>query len=243
MPEDMRHTYDLRLLANFVHQLINPLNGVIGTVDNLIDGSIPAAKKEQRLRATRAQLEFAVMIVRNLAYFTEQSLIPGTRPCRDLSKTCVIPQLVIEAAQFFQESGLSKGIKIELTDAKTQYAISGSPELMRQVFMNIFDNAIKYSDTESEVTVTPRVQTKTNDLIIEICNIGPGFSNHESKTIFEPGVRGEEAKTLIASGTGLGLYICKMIVEDYHKGRIEAEYSHAHRTVTVRLRFPQWKIT
>lgn len=234
---------DLRLLANFIHQLINPLNGVIGTVDNLIDGSVPTEKREQRLRATRAQLEFAVMIVRNLAYFTEQSLTPGARPERDFSKKCVIPQLVIEAAQFFQESGLSRSINIQLTDPKTQYAIAGSPELVRQVFMNVFDNAVKYSDAGTDVSVTPRVQKKTNDLIIEIANIGPGFSNEESKTIFNPGTRGAEARNLIASGTGLGLYICKMIVEEYHAGSIEAEYSQATRTVTIRLRFSKWTIT
>ena len=71
---------DLPLLANFVHQIINPLNGVIGTIDNLIDNTIPAERREQRLRATRAQLEFAVMMVRHLAYFTDQSLTPGTLP-------------------------------------------------------------------------------------------------------------------------------------------------------------------
>ncbi len=234
----------LRLLANFVHQIINPLNGVIGTLDNLIDGTVSVERREQRLRATRAQLEFAVMIVRNLAYFTEQSLTPGTVPTRDLSRTCVIPQLVIEAALFFQESGLSRGIRIELADPRTQYAISGSLELIRQVFMNILDNAVKYSDAGSEVKIITRVQKRTNDLIVEISNIGPGFSHEESKTIFNPGVRGEEARSLIASGTGLGLYICKMIIEDYHKGEIEAEYSEATRTATIRLRFPKskWRI-
>jgi len=242
MTHDDQKTIDLPLLANFVHQIVNPLNGVIGTVDNLIDGSVPSEKREQRLRATRAQLEFAVMIVRNLAYFTEQSLTPGKLPQRDLSKTCVIPQLVIEAALFFQESGISRGIKIELTDPRTQYAITGSPELIRQVFMNIFDNAVKYSDAGTEVTVKTHVQKKTKNLIIEISNIGPGFTSEESRTIFDPGVRGSEARKLIASGTGLGLYICKMIVEDYHKGEVEAEYSRATRTVTIRLRFSKWRI-
>ena len=232
---------DLGLLANFIHQIINPLNGVIGTVDNLIDGTIPPAKRVQRLRATRAQLEFAVMIVRNLAYFTEQGLKPGTLPKRDCTKTCVVPQLVIEDAQFFQEFGESKNVKIELTDPKTQYAIVGSPELIRQVFMNLIDNAVKYSDENKMVTITPRVQKKTNQLIVEVCNIGPGFSNEESKTIFNPGVRGVEASNLIKSGTGLGLYICKVIVEDYHQAKIEAEYSQAARTVTIRLRFPNWR--
>ena len=129
------------------------------------------------------------MIVRNLAYFTEQSLTPGMFPSADLSRTCVIPQLLIEAAQFFQESGMSRGISIELEDPRTQYAIAGSLELIRQVFMNILDNAVKYSDADSKVSITTRIQKKTDDLIVEICNVGPGFSHEEAKAIFNPGVR------------------------------------------------------
>jgi signal transduction histidine kinase len=232
----------LRLLANFVHQIINPRNGVVGTLDNLIDGNVPVEKRDRRLRVARAELEFSVMTVRNLAYFTEQSLAPGTLPERDLSKTCVIPRLLMEAAQFFQESGLARGIRVELADPRTQYAIRGSPELIRQVFMNILDNAVKYSDVGTVVTITARVQKKTNDLIVELCNVGPGFSCEESKTIFSPGIRGAEARNLVASGTGLGLYICRLIIEDFHKAGIEADYSQATRTVAIRLRFPHWSI-
>lgn len=107
--------FDLHLLSNFVHQIINPLNGVIGTLDNIIDGTVPTERRDQRLRAVRAQLEWSVLFVRNLAYFAKISMTPGALEETDTSKTCVIPQLVIEAAQFFQEPGLSKGIKIVTT--------------------------------------------------------------------------------------------------------------------------------
>ena len=192
-PEEtsLRH---LRLLANFIHQIINPLNGVIGTLDDLIDGTVSVERGERETKSNPHQLEFAVMIVRNLAYFTEQSLTPGTVPAQDVPRTCVIPQLVIEAAQFFQESGLSRDISIELADPRTRYAISGSLELIRQVFMNILDNAVKCSDRDSVVSILTRVQKRTNDLIVEVSNIGPGFTHEESKTIFNPGVRGEEAR-------------------------------------------------
>ena len=56
-PPDSDSSFDLTLLANFVHQVVNPLNGVIGTLDNLIDGTISEERRMQRTTAARGQLE------------------------------------------------------------------------------------------------------------------------------------------------------------------------------------------
>ena len=233
---------DLDLLSNFVHQIINPLNGVIGTLDNVIDGTVPAARRDQRLRAVRAQLEWAVLLVRNLAYFTRTSLRPGGGATADEAKICVLPQLIIEAAQFFQEPGLSRGIVIHLEDRETQYAVKGSPDLLRQVFMNLFDNAVKYADDDTQVRVRPWVQKKTGDLIVDFIDVGIGFTTGDSASLFELSFRGPEARKLVASGTGLGLYICRKILEDAHAATIRAEYSRQLREATFRIRFADWSI-
>jgi signal transduction histidine kinase len=232
---------DLKLLSNFIHQVINPLNGVIGTLDNIIDGTVPAERRDQRLQAVRAQLEWTVLLVRNLAYFAGTTLTPGAPQGTDTTKTCVIPQLIIEAAQFFQELASSKGIEVKLMDRRTQYAVTGSPDLLRQVFMNLIDNSVKYSDLGTPVEITPWVQKKTKSLILEVRNIGVGFKSAEANKLFEIGYRGEDARTLVPSGTGLGLYICRRIIEDVHGGGIEAEYSPRARETTIRLRFPNWR--
>lgn len=233
--------FDLHILSNFIHQIINPLNGVVGTIDNLIDGTISDERRDQRLRAVRAQLEWAVVLVRNLAFFTKTSLTPGAPPDSSLTQTCVIPQLVIEAMQFFQEAGVSRGVKMLLMDRVTQYAVIGSTDLLRQVFMNIIDNAVKYSDPDTVVEVTPRVQKKTKELLIEFKSIGIGFTYEESQHIFDETFRGEQAKNKVASGTGLGLFICKTIVENVHQGTMDAEYSPATRATIIRIRLPHWK--
>ena len=67
---------DATLVSNFTHQIINPLNGVVGTLDNVIDGTTAGAKRDQRLRAVRAQLEHVIELVRNLAFLNSQGLCP-----------------------------------------------------------------------------------------------------------------------------------------------------------------------
>jgi len=61
----------MHLIANITHQAINPIGGVIGTLDNIIDGTISENRRDQRLRSARAQLEYTVSLIRNLAFFAE----------------------------------------------------------------------------------------------------------------------------------------------------------------------------
>jgi signal transduction histidine kinase len=138
-------TIDLTLLANFTHQVINPLNGVAGTLDNLIDGTIGENRRDQRTRAIRAQLEGVITLVRNLAYLSSAQFEAG-QP----NRITVLPQTIIEAAMYYQEEGATKKIKIDLLNNRDQNKLPGHPEVLRQVLMNLFDNAIKYSQFERE---------------------------------------------------------------------------------------------
>jgi signal transduction histidine kinase len=229
------------LLANFVHQVINPLNGVIGTIDNVIDGTVSGARVEQRLRAARAQLQQSVQLVRNLAFFSELSVGSGASTSRT-RKTCVIPQIIIEAAQFFQELGSSKNMKIHLEDRETQYKVEGNPDLLRQVFMNLFDNAVKYGQPGTEVRVVPTVQKKTNSLLIRVSGHSISIPSEERESIFSLGYRSGSARDRVASGTGLGLYICRMILNRVHSASIEVETSRSTGETTFLLRFPKYSV-
>ncbi len=230
-------TIDTRTLYNFIHQVVNPLNGVIGTIDNMIDGSLKG-DKDQRLKAVRAQLEHSVELIRNMAYLSRLSIPTELIRLRQNPQRCIVPALIIQAAQFFQDSG--SHIDIELDDPKSQYWVNGSRDLLRQVFMNLFDNAAKYADNGTKVNVSTRVQRKSSQLIVEVVNIGVGFHYSDKERIFELGVRALEAESHTAEGSGIGLFICRQIVEQIFGGAIEAEHSEANRKTVVRLRFPNF---
>lgn len=99
----------------------------------------------------------------------------------------------------------------------------GNPDLLRQVFMNIFDNGVKYGLPDEKLVVKYWIKLGNRDLIIEFCGKSIGFLNGED--IFELGVRGAAARSKTSSGTGLGLHICKLIIENVFQGKIKAEYA------------------
>jgi len=223
---------DLTLLANFTHQIINPLNGVVGTLDNLIDGTIGEGRREQRTRAARGQLENCITLVRNLAY-----LASGESAFSDSGKRkVVLPQVIIEAAMFYQEEGKRRGISIGLENKWDQNTVSGHPETLKQVLMNLFDNGIKYSAFGSQILVRQWIQRGTNDAIITVKNVPQHrITNSDLNNLFSLGFRGENAKQMVASGTGLGLYICKHLVEAKHNGSISAQQDGAGLLFTIKI--------
>lgn len=233
---------DPAFVLNFTHQVINPLNGIVGTVDNIIDGTISDKRRPQRLKALRAQLSHIIELVRNLAFLSQLATDQGREGLRRSRGTVNLPTVIIEAAQFFQEAGAGRGIGIELLDDRSQYIVSGEKDLLRQVFLNLFENATKYADRDSRVVVDVRPQKSTGQLFVEVTNSGPGFSYKDRERIFEPGFRGEAARETVASGSGLGLYISREILDLAHDAMIEAEHSRKNRLTTFRIRFPQYSL-
>ena len=229
---DERANFDLTLLANFIHQVVNPLNGVVGTLDNLIDGTIGDDRRSQRTKAARAQLEGCVNLLRNLAFLVRS---PQALDVED-KKIVVLPQVIIEAAMYFQEEASNREVSIDLADRVTQNRCRAHPELIRQVLMNIFDNCTKYAKTSTIVNVNQWIQKNTENAIITIRNT-PSYpiTQNDLDRIFELGFRGGNAKRAVASGTGLGMYICKQIIEDMHNGDLEVQRDKDGLLFTIRI--------
>lgn len=237
LPAPTNQSIDLLFLGNFVHQVVNPMNAVIGTMDNLVDGTYKPTETKQRINAARAQLEQCVTLIKNLAFLSEVSSDTKILPSPANKGISVLPQIVIEAAQFFQETASNKNIAIDLLDPSTQYKVRGRPEALRQVFMNLFDNGVKYGLMDSKVIITQRVSKKNGCLLVEVSNESVGFSSSDAEKIFDLGYRSDEAKRAVLLSTGLGLFICRKIMRDLFGGDIRAEHSNAKGLTTFTISF------
>lgn len=93
----------------------------------------------------------------------------------------------------------------------------GEPLLLQMLVNNLIDNANKYASKETPITVS--LQQTGNQIEFSVADLGEGLAEDEKKKIFEKFYRVGEENTRKTKGTGLGLYLCKKIVQG-HAGKI-----------------------
>ena len=95
--------------------------------------------------------------------------------------------------------------------------VLGEELLLQMLVNNLIENALKYAPKEGKVVI--RLKETNNKAILQVLDEGPGISDDEKKQVFEKFYRSGDEKVRNTKGTGLGLYLCKKIVQE-HKGHI-----------------------
>jgi signal transduction histidine kinase len=121
-----------------------------------------------------------------------------------------------------EEQRLLSSRDIELEQPESPVMLNADSERLSQVVTNLVSNASKYSPETSPIKVSLQMQEKTTQLAVQ--DYGQGISKEQQTLIFETFYRSPDAQTSKKSGWGLGLAICKDIVER-HGGRIWCESS------------------
>ncbi len=92
--------------------------------------------------------------------------------------------------------------------------VKGDPLLLQMLINNLVENAIKYSPKEKPITC--QLKQDDNRIELHVINEGPGIPDKEKKNVFKKFYRIGDEGTRETQGTGLGLYLCKMIAEDHN---------------------------
>jgi signal transduction histidine kinase len=197
-------------LAAAAHEIKNALGPLAMTLQ-LAERQLLAGKP-----VAPDDLAFARSQVRRLAGLVED-LLDQTRA--DLGSLAFRPRevdlcdVVTEAVEIFRR-GKPTPIAVELPAAPMSASVDVGR--MQQVLINLLENAVRYSPAGSNVTVRLARQAPATARI-EVCDAGPGLSTDERARIFDRFVRGIASEG--TSGLGLGLYLCRAIVEQ-HGGTI-----------------------
>ncbi len=200
------------LLSSVSHDLRTPLAGIVGAASTLIEKQ---ARLDDSVRKdlTRAILEEAARLGRLLQNLLEMTRIEGGG--LKVKKEWQVPEEVIGSA-IGRLGGRLAGHDLKVEVDPDVALAPFDALLIEQVLINLLENAAKYGPADGAIEVTAR--EREHELVIEVSDRGPGLDEDERVRVFDKFYRGR-AKD--APGAGLGLTICKAIVEA-HGGRIWA---------------------
>ncbi len=128
-------------------------------------------------------------------------------------------QLLKEIIGKYEYLANSKKIEIS-TELEPMFSLKMDVDLMRQVFSNLIENAIKYSPENTRILVS--TEEDHGHIVVQVADQGIGIPDDESGQIFSKFFRSKNAKSSDIKGSGLGLYLAKYFVE-LHKGQISVD--------------------
>jgi signal transduction histidine kinase len=149
-----------------------------------------------------------------------------------------LKELITGLSANIETLAIDKGIKFTV-DAKENLIVNGDKVKLRQLFINILENAVRYTPTGGNISVL--LEKKDSNAVTAISDTGIGIPPEHLPHIFERFYRVDKARSRADGGVGLGMAIAKYIA-DSHGGKIEVESQVGKGTtitVTIPLKNPE----
>ncbi|MFO1357754.1 DUF4118 domain-containing protein [Plasticicumulans sp.] len=201
------------LLASVSHDLRTPLAAIIGSASSLAEygDGLDAEERRELALNIHAEAERLNRLVANLLQATrlEAGTLTPLREAHDLEA------VIGSALERLSRALAGRPFHTDIADGLPLVSIDAL--LIEQVFVNLIDNALRYTPAGSPIELTVRLED--GDVRVELADRGPGLPAAALGQVFERFWRG--APDSHPGGAGLGLAICRGIVE-LHGGRIEA---------------------
>lgn len=206
---EVQHSFQLQkqFSADAAHELRTPL-AVMQTKLDVFAMSGDGSDKEQTfVKTLQIQLERLTELIENLLWFSRDL------PLEQVEPVPLLP-LLQDVADELSDVARQKGIQIELHGADC--TVKGQDSLLERVFYNLLENAIKYSPENTAVSVEiVKQETKT---VVSVKDHGEGIPEEYREEIFEPFFRVDKSRSRAIGGSGLGLAVCKKILERHSAG-------------------------
>lgn len=206
------------MISGISHDLRTPLTSVKAFIKGILDG-VAATPEKQKQYLTIAYQKACDMeaLLQKLFFFSklETGNLPFYMQRVEIGKW--MEKYVTEK----QLEGQAKGYVIFLQSEVSGCFADIDDEQMKRVFNNLVENSLKYAAVDN-LEINVRISKETEKIILTFSDNGMGIDAEKLPHVFEQFYRGDEARNSKNDGSGLGLYVCKYIVEE-HGGRITAE--------------------
>ncbi len=204
------------------HELRTPLAILKGEIEAMQDGT--RAMTKEGIESLHEEVNLLTRLVEDL----HQLSVSDAGSLNYQKQRIDAVEILKSALVSFKSDFDKKGIELTLDEQLASQAfILGDAVRIKQLFTNILNNSLRYTDILGQMRVT--VELKTSDLnedvvVIQFMDSSPGVHSDELDRLFERLYRVEHSRNRATGGSGLGLSICRSIVEA-HFGTINAQHS------------------
>lgn len=215
-----------RFVADAAHELRAPLTAIMGNLDLLTrTQDMPAEERAEALAYADGEAQRLSRIVSELLTLARadagQTLERGP---------VELDRVLLNALS--ETRALAGGRRVELVSFEPAL-VQGDPDRLKQLVLNLLDNAIKYTPPEGDITI--EMSCSNDEAVLTVRDAGIGISPEDLPHVFERFYRADLARSRDPGGSGLGLSIVRWIV-DQHEGELSVESAAGQGTkVTVRL--------
>jgi two-component system, OmpR family, phosphate regulon sensor histidine kinase PhoR len=237
--EDVRRDF----VANASHELKTPLTAIRGFAETLLDPHLPPELRAQFTQTVKANADRLQRIVDDLLDLSRIE----TGGWRVEPEIVSLQEIAGEAWGTLEGAAEAREARIEVHVPPECEFVYADPSALRQIFINLFGNSLRYIAEGGEVELSARsvpsadaARGETGDprawVEVAVRDNGAGIPSAHLPRIFERFYRADAARSREEGGTGLGLAIVKHLVEG-HGGGIQAE-SEFGRGTTIRFTLP-----
>ncbi len=224
--EELEHTEMLRsdFINNFSHEFKTPIVSIAGFAKLLMREDLSPQQRNEYLSIIEEES------LRLSAMATGVLLLTKVENMTILTGVTVfnLTEEIRSSVLLFEEKWAAKGIEMDMECG--EYMIEADGDLLKHVWINLLDNAIKFSPENGKVTIEVKEEGKF--LSVSVSNSGPGIPEEKIGRIFNKFYQADESHS--SEGNGIGLAVVRKIC-DLHSGTVSAESADGRTTFTVLL--------
>ncbi len=194
------------------HQLRSPLTAIKGYLSMLLDNDFGPVPKQHKpvLAQVKQSTNEVINLINDMLSVSRINAQKFELTKAPVHLEEIISDVVNELSALATARSLA--LKLELPVVPLG-ELTFDPLRIRQVLINFIDNAIKYTERG---TVTVSLSKEEGDVVLKVHDTGIGIPKGELDRMFTKFYRAENARQMITSGSGLGLFVAKRIIEDHH---------------------------
>lgn len=204
-------------VANVSHELRTPLTTIKGYAETLLQGAFKEDVAYQFIQVIKRHSDRLTKIVEDLLMLSKIE----SKEFQLKGEVILVTELIHDVLDYVKEAAEKKKISITQSEIPSPLSVEADRNYLEQVFINLLDNAIKYSHEGGKIIISA-IEKNQWEIQFSIKDNGIGIPREDLPRIFERFYRVDKGRSQELGGTGLGLSIVKHIVQA-HGGRVWAD--------------------